>query len=107
MSLNTYASEDVSGLSLFDNPTLKCYLAIWHRKIRVTLVCILISLLADMQICARLFRFAFRIVVHDMNFEVEVMWLFSWSTHRLQQKCYASHVPAVDNLHAAGTTNAH
>ena len=74
--MNIYASENVSGLSLFVNPTLKCYLAIWHRKIRVAFVCKLISLLADMQICVRLLRVASRIVVHDMSSEVEVVWLF-------------------------------
>ena len=44
--------------------------------------------------------------MHDMIFEVEVMWLLSRPTHRLQQKCYARQVPTVDNLQAAGTTNA-
>ena len=45
--------------------------------------------------------------MHDMSSEVEVMWPFSWSTHMLQQKCYARQVPTVDNLQTAGTTNAH
>ena len=74
-----HASEDLEsdtpGLSLFVNLTLKCYVAIWHRSIRRTIVCKLISLLVDMHICVRLSRLTPGIVVHDMIFGVEVMWL--------------------------------
>ena len=60
---------------MFVNLMLKCFLAIWHRKIRVTIVCKLINLFVDMHICVRLSRLALKIVVHDMIFEVEVLWL--------------------------------
>ena len=37
----------------------------------------LISLLVELHICVRLSRLALGIVVHDMIFEVEVMWLLA------------------------------